>query len=100
MNPTSRRAIDMNRKIIANLGRAAIAAALVAAGLDPARAGETPAPNRTPRPSVVASPKGDGSQMNPMRRTQSADRQKAANSAAERKKANEAAGAKAAAPRG
>jgi hypothetical protein len=90
----------MNRKTIVTLVRAVIAAALIVAGLDLARAEETPAPTRTPRPSVVASPKGDGSQMNPMRRTQSADRQKAANSAAERKKANEAAGAKSAPPKG
>jgi hypothetical protein len=94
-----RREKDMTRKTIVAVARVVIAAALIAAGLE-ARAEEAPAPVRTPRPSVVASPKGDGSQMNPMRRTQSADRQKAANNAAERKKANEAAGAKSAAPRG
>jgi hypothetical protein len=77
----------MNRKTIVTLVRAVIAATLIVAGLDLARAEETPAPTRTPRPSVVASPKGDGSQ-------------KAANSAAERKKANEAAGAKSAPPKG
>jgi hypothetical protein len=105
MNPTSRRAIDMNRKTIVTLVRAVIAAALIVAGLDLARAEATPAGTTTPkagaaRPSVVPSPKGDGSQMNPMRRTQNVDRQKAANSAAERKKANEAAGAKSAPPKG
>jgi hypothetical protein len=104
MNLPARRAIHMNRTTIVILGRAVIASALIAAGLDRARAEEAPAattPNAgAVRPSVVPSPKGDGSQMNPMRRTQSVDRQKAANSAAERKNASEAAGVKAAAPRG
>jgi hypothetical protein len=85
----------MNQKPLTTLGRAAITAALLLSGLGLASAGEGHAPVQgkasTVRPSVVPSPKGDGSQMNPMRRTQNVDRQRAANSAAERKKASEAA---------
>jgi hypothetical protein len=86
----------MNQKPLTTLGCAALTAALLLSGLDLARADDAPAPVKVSatRPSVVPSPKGDGSQMNPMRRTQSVDRQKAANSAMERKKASEAAGAK------
>jgi hypothetical protein len=85
----------MNQTMLMTLGRAAITATLVLCGLGLASAGEGHAPVQgqvsTVRPSVVSSPKGDGSQMNPMRRTQNVDRQRAANSAAERKKASEAA---------
>ena len=89
----------MNQKPLTTLGRAAVTAALLLSGLHLARADDAPAPASATRPSVVPSPKGDGSQMNPMRRTQSVDRQKAANSAAERKKASEATGVKAGAAR-
>jgi hypothetical protein len=85
----------MNQKPLTTLGRVAIAAALLLSGLGQASAGEGQAPVQAnasaTRPSVVPSPKGDGSQMNPMRRTQNVDRQRAANSAAERKKASDAA---------
>jgi hypothetical protein len=90
----------MNQNPLTTLGRAALTAALLLSGLDLARADDAPAPVKAPatRPSVVPSPKGDGSQMNPMRRTQSVDRQKAANSAMERKKASEGSGAKGSVP--
>jgi len=61
----------------------------------------TGVPTPAPRPSVVPSPKQDGSDMNPKRRTQSVDRLNAAFRLQERMKANEAAGlgkAKPAAP--
>jgi hypothetical protein len=85
----------MNQKPLTTLGRAAIAAALLLSGLGPASAegGQAPVQGKasTVRPSVVPSPKGDGSQMNPMRRTQNVDRQRAALSLMERRKASEAA---------
>jgi hypothetical protein len=85
----------MNQTMLMTLGRAAITATLVLCGLGLASAEEGQAPSQAKaaaiRPSVVPSPKGDGSQMNPMRRTQNVDRQKAALSLMERRKAIEAA---------
>jgi hypothetical protein len=85
----------MNQKPLMTLGRAALTAALLLSGVGLASAGEGQAPVQgkvsTVRPSVVSSPKGDGSQMNPMRRTQNVDRQRAALSLMERRKASEAA---------
>jgi hypothetical protein len=85
----------MNQKPLMTLGRAAITAALLLSGLGLASAEEGQAPVQAKasatRPSVVPSPKGDGSQMTPMRRTQNVDRQKAALSQMDRRKASEAA---------
>jgi hypothetical protein len=88
----------MNQKPLVTLGCAAFTAALLLSGTGGARANDQQAPLPPSRPSVVPSPKGDGSQMNPMRRTQTVDRLRAALSAMERKKGVEAAGAKGSVP--
>jgi FtsP/CotA-like multicopper oxidase with cupredoxin domain len=86
-----------HRLRLANLVHLTLAVLTLSLGAVQARA-ESPAQEDAPRPSLIPSPKGDGTTMMPMRRMTQAERQRAALRALERKRAAEAAQKAKAAP--